>query len=114
MADIKTPGDDEEDARRAAAEPATEDYTGEPCVQCGRIRVFLRRDGQRQCEKCETIQPELSHVHRWFDSRQIFVGTLYPSIYPYACQCGALRKADGEITPSSQRVVSEDTEVDNT
>lgn len=47
----------EDEERREAAEPATEGYTGEPCVQCGRIRVFLRKDGQRQCEKCEVIQP---------------------------------------------------------
>ncbi len=42
---------------REQAEPATDGYTGHPCVQCGRIRVFLRRDGKEECEKCETIQP---------------------------------------------------------
>lgn len=48
----------EEDAAKAeAAHPATEGYTGKPCVRCGRNRVFLRRDGQYECEKCETIQP---------------------------------------------------------
>lgn len=46
----------EDDERRAAAEPASEGYTGEPCTTCGRIRVFPRRDGQLQCEKCESIQ----------------------------------------------------------
>jgi hypothetical protein len=46
----------EDDAAREAARPATEGYTGEPCQVCGRIRVYLRRDGQLICEKCETIQ----------------------------------------------------------
>lgn len=40
-----------------AALPAGPDYTGEPCPVCGRIRVYLRRDGQYQCEKCESIVP---------------------------------------------------------
>ena len=48
---------DQDDREREAKRPATADYTGLPCVQCGRIRVFLRRDGQYECEKCETINP---------------------------------------------------------
>ena len=40
-----------------ASEPAEEGYTGKECVYCGRIRVFVRKDGQQQCEKCEMIQP---------------------------------------------------------
>lgn len=43
----------EDDGRR----PATEVYETVPCVQCRRPRVMLLRNGQRQCEKCETIQP---------------------------------------------------------
>lgn len=49
----------EDDAREQdAAEPGTADYTGDPCQVCGRIRVFVRKDGQRQCEKCDSIQTQ--------------------------------------------------------
>lgn len=46
----------EEEVAREAARPATADYTGDPCQFCGRIRVYLRVDGQLICEKCERFQ----------------------------------------------------------
>lgn len=54
----KTLADHLDDGQRESdmAEPAMAGYTGLPCTQCGRIRVYIRRDGQLQCEKCETIQ----------------------------------------------------------
>lgn len=50
----------EEERDREAARAANDHYTGEPCKVCGRIRVYLRTDGQTQCEKCETIFPPSS------------------------------------------------------
>lgn len=50
----------EDDTETDAALPATGDYTGERCVHCGRVRVYLRRDGRLICEKCERFQDEVS------------------------------------------------------
>ena len=47
---------EDEDREREAARPVSLDYTGDDCLICKRPRVFLRRDGQKQCEKCETMQ----------------------------------------------------------
>lgn len=47
---------EEDQAERDASRPATAEYTGQPCTNCGRIRVYLRRDGRYICEKCETFQ----------------------------------------------------------
>lgn len=35
--------------------------------------------------------------HVWKDSRGFFVGSLYPDIYPWYCECGAFRKGDFTI-----------------
>jgi hypothetical protein len=53
LADAMAESQAVDDAAREAAMPANADYTGEPCPKCGRIRVFLRRDGSLECEKCE-------------------------------------------------------------
>lgn len=56
MADMLNYDDEEREEReRAAAKPANDLYTGKPCPHCGRIRVYLRVDGQLQCEKCERV-----------------------------------------------------------
>ena len=43
--------------------------------------------------------PHLPIEHIWRRSADLLglVGDLYPRIYPYACQCGALRREDGTI-----------------
>lgn len=30
-------------------------YTGEPCVNCGRVRAFECNDGRIRCEKCSFV-----------------------------------------------------------
>lgn len=43
-----------------------------------------------------------TNKHNWKPSTEFFVGSLYPSIYPWYCECGAFRKQDGTILePSS-------------
>lgn len=39
----------------------------------------------------------LCHKHHWKDSRLFFIGSLYPSIYPWFCECGAFMKDDRTI-----------------
>lgn len=38
--------------------PASDEYTGQPCPNCTRRRIFLRTDGTFKCEKCECIFKE--------------------------------------------------------
>lgn len=57
LADIMAEDAAEDDARHNAARAATDGYTGDPCPRCGRIRLYLRRDGQLGCEKCEWVGP---------------------------------------------------------
>lgn len=47
----------ERDDARADLKWAGEGYAGNPCPNCGRIRVYLRKDGREKCEKCEMIFP---------------------------------------------------------
>lgn len=51
-------------------------------------------------EEQRTQKKTIVHVdgrHRWKDSRYFFIGSLYSSIYPRYCECGAFMKANGEI-----------------
>jgi len=46
----------EETHYREGMRHATDSYTGEPCVNCGRNRVALRKNGRFVCEKCSWDQ----------------------------------------------------------
>ena len=47
----------------------------------------------------------LDHKHTWKDSRQVvgLVGDLYWRMYPWACECGALMKADRTIPEPTKK-----------
>lgn len=37
-------------------------YTGEECINCGRVRVIKFESGKRICEKCSFDQDEKEYV----------------------------------------------------
>ena len=41
----------------------------------------------------------MEHKHKWLSSYHYLglVGNLYRGIWPYVCECGALKKFDGTI-----------------
>lgn len=41
----------------------------------------------------------MRHEHKWLSSYHhlVLVGNLYRWIYPFVCECGALKKHDGTI-----------------
>lgn len=61
------------------------------------VTHFASGHKESKLQQWSELEDRKVHEHDWRDSNEIFVGVLYPSIYPFHCECGAFRREDDTI-----------------